>query len=149
MFKIRKLTASDFDQWLKLWNLYLEFYKHSLDEDVKRFTFDRLVYEDANMHCAVVEKDGHIVGIVHYIFHASTWTKGSYCYLQDLFVLEAYRGQGVARKLIEHVYQEAENVKSSRVYWLTHNSNTTAMALYNKVADDAGFIQFRKNFPLI
>lgn len=146
MTKIRKLEKKDFEQWLKLWNLYLEFYNHSIDEAVKIATFDRFIYSNANMHCAVYEQDGELVGLVQYIFHASTWTKGYYCYLQDLFVLEDRRGQGVARKLIEHVYQAAQENMCSRVYWLTHDSNQTAIRLYEQVADNAGFIQFRKNF---
>jgi ribosomal protein S18 acetylase RimI-like enzyme len=148
MDNLRKLQRSDFDEWLKLWNLYLEFYKHQLPEDVKLFTFERLINNNANMHCAVIERDGEMVGLVQYIFHASTWTKGYYCYLQDLYVLDKCRGQGIARKLIEHVYREADAAQCSRVYWLTHESNKTAIGLYEKVAEDAGFIQFRKNLPL-
>lgn len=145
MANIRKLQKQDFDQWLKLWNLYLEFYKYSIDEDVKIATFDKFIYANGNMHCAVYEQDGEIIGFVHYIFHPSTWTKGYYCYLQDLYVLESKRGAGVARQLIENVYKAAEDSACSRVYWLTHESNETAIKLYEKVADNAGFVQFRKN----
>ena len=48
-----------------------------------------------------------LVGIVHYLFHRSTWTPGPYCYLQDLFTAEAARGQGAGRALIEAVYERA------------------------------------------
>ena len=35
-------------------------------------------------------------------------------------------------------------VKPARaVYWLTHETNTTARALYDKLANNAGFIQYR------
>lgn len=145
MADIRKLRKEDFSQWLKLWNLYLAFYKHSVPDDVTAATFDKFIYANGNMHCAVYEEDGEIIGIVHYIYHPSTWTKGYYCYLQDLYVLENKRGGGVARKLIEHVYQAAEANMCSRVYWLTHESNETAMKLYDKVADNAGFVQYRRN----
>jgi hypothetical protein len=47
--------------------------------------------------------------------------------------------------LIEHVYQFAGDRRASRVYWLTHETNATAMALYEKLADRSGFIQFRKH----
>jgi GNAT superfamily N-acetyltransferase len=85
------------------------------------------------------------MGIVHIVFHRSTWTPGDYCYLQDLFTVPAYRGRGVGRALIEHVYQFAGDRRASRVYWLTHETNATAMALYEKLADRSGFIQFRKH----
>ena len=32
----------------------------------------------------------------------------------------------------------------SRVHWLTHETNTDAMLLYDRIADRSGFIQYRK-----
>jgi GNAT superfamily N-acetyltransferase len=64
--------------------------------------------------------------------------------LQDLFTLEAARGKGVGRALIEQVYKLAKEAGSSRVYWLTHETNEIAMKLYDKVADKSGFAVYRK-----
>ncbi|MBN3820230.1 GNAT family N-acetyltransferase, partial [Paraburkholderia sp. Se-20369] len=47
--------------------------------------------------------------------------------------------------LIEAVYARAREAGASRVYWLTHETNTTARALYDRVATNAGFIQYRKD----
>jgi len=146
MSSIRKIDKQDYSQWLKLWNLYLEFYGHELSEEVKLATFQRIVYANSGMRAFVYEKDGEIAGIVHFIYHASTWSLGNYCYLQDLYVLESHRNSGIATQLIEAVYRDAEEHNASRVYWLTHESNKTAIKLYEKVADNAGFLQFRKNF---
>ena len=88
--------------------------------------------------------DGKLEGIVHYLFHRSTWTDGNYCYLQDLFVAEGGRNHGLGRALIEAVYGQAREAGASRVYWLTHESNATARALYDRVADRPGFIQYRR-----
>jgi hypothetical protein len=30
------------------------------------------------------------------------------------------------------------------VHWLTHESNTDAMKLYDRIADRSGFVQYRK-----
>jgi ribosomal protein S18 acetylase RimI-like enzyme len=48
--------------------------------------------------------------------------------------------------LIEAVYAEAKKAGASRVYWLTREDNATARALYDKLADRSGFIQYRKIF---
>ena len=32
-----------------------------------------------------------------------------------------------------------------RVYWQTHETNRTAMALYDRVAERSGFLVYRKN----
>ena len=52
----------------------------------------------------------------------------------------------MGRKLIEYVYEFAKSKGCSRVHWLTHESNTDAMELYNKVAARSGFIQYRHLF---
>ena len=129
-----------------VWEAYLAFYKTSVPDDVTDTTFARFFDEAEPMHALVAEQDGEIVGIVHYIFHRSTWTKGPYCYLQDLFTAEHARGGGVGRKLIEAVYDRVREQGASRVYWLTQESNATARALYDRLADRPGFIQYRKLF---
>jgi len=88
--------------------------------------------------------DGRLMGFAHYLFHRSTWAHQRYCYLEDLFVAEAARGHGLGRALIEAVYAKAAAADASRVYWLTHSSNAQARALYDQVADNLGFIQYRK-----
>ena len=90
--------------------------------------------------------DGKLTGIVHYLFHRSCWTVGDYCYLQDLFVAEGARKLGLGRALIEAVYEKAKAAGASRVHWLTHESNSTARALYDTLAERPGFIQYRKIF---
>lgn len=145
MSGIRKIEKQDYNQWLKLWNLYLEFYGNELSNDIKLATFQRIVYANSGMRAFVCEKQGEIVGMVHFIYHASTWSLGNYCYLQDLYVLESHRNLGIATQLIEAVYRDADENNASRVYWLTHESNRTAIKLYEKIADNAGFLQFRKN----
>jgi GNAT superfamily N-acetyltransferase len=64
------------------------------------------------------------------------------CYLQDLFTAPDYRGHGIGRALIEKVYDIARDAGSSRVYWLTHTTNTPGRTLYDKVGKNLGFIQY-------
>lgn len=143
--KLRELKPDDYPQWLDLWNGYQEFYKVSIAQSVTEITFKRLLDKDEPIYCLVFENKNKISGFVHYIFHRSTWTEGNYCYLQDLFVDTNQRTSGIGRKLIQAVYEKAEQEQCSRVYWLTHETNYQARILYDRMADNAGFIQYRKN----
>jgi len=96
------------------------------------------------VHAMVAERNGELVGLVHYIFHRNTTMIGPTCYLQDLFTSSTARGTGVGRALIEAVYARAEAAGSTRVYWMTHETNLTAMKLYDKVATRSGFVQYRR-----
>jgi GNAT superfamily N-acetyltransferase len=141
---IRIATEADFSQWLLLWKGYQVFYKADIDESTTETTWSRFHNVAEPMHCAVAEVEGHLIGMVHYIQHRSCWTTGVYIYLQDLFVKSDFRAKGVGRALIQHVYAAAADAGASRVYWLTHDSNSDAMLLYDRIADKTGFIQYRK-----
>lgn len=145
---IRPVVRSDYDQWLPLWDGYNTFYGRSgetaLDRVITQTTWTRFfdTYEPVN--ALVAESDGRLIGLTHYIYHRSCITIEPTCYLQDLFTTEAARGKGVGRALINEVYRLASLAGSSRVYWLTHETNHTAMKLYDQVAERSGFVVYRK-----
>ena len=140
---IRALRPDERSSWEPLWQAYLAFYKSSVPSEVTDTTWVRLHDPGEPMYALGAFLDGTLVGIVHFLFHRSTWTIGDYCYLQDLFTAPEARGQGAGRALIEAVYREAKLAGASRVYWLTHETNATARALYDTLADRPGFIQYR------
>lgn len=71
---------------------------------------------------------------MHYLFHRSTAQLGPICYLQDMFTAKHARRRGVGRALIQGVCARAKSAGASRVYWIIHQSNTTARALYDQAA---------------
>lgn len=141
--EVRPLVREDRAAWEPLWQGYLTFYKARVAVSVTDLTWERFFDAAEPMHVLGAFDGGQLLGIVHYIFHRSTWTEGPYCYLQDLFTDEAARGRGVGKALIEAVYGEARAHGASRVHWLTQENNVTARALYDKLADRPGFIQYR------
>lgn len=133
-------------EWEPLWKAYLEFYRTAVSRETYDITWSRLQDPKEPMHLLGAYVDDRLMGIVHFLYHRSCWTIGSYCYLQDLFVAERARNLGLGRALIEAVYQEARAAGASRVYWLTHETNATARSLYDTLAERPGFIQYRKIF---
>ncbi|HBN8235400.1 GNAT family N-acetyltransferase [Pseudomonas paraeruginosa] len=142
--QIRPVGAADHAAWLPLWEGYQRFYRTEIAAATSDATWQRFLDADEPMNAALAWLDGRAVGLVHWIYHRSCWTVGDYCYLQDLFVAEGLRGEGVGRRLIEHVYAEAGAAGCSRVHWLTHESNSDAMKLYDRIADKSGFLQYRR-----
>jgi GNAT superfamily N-acetyltransferase len=145
---VRPVARQDFEQWLPLWDGYNAFYGRSgptaLDPEITRMTWQRFFDAYEPVHALVAESDGRLLGLVHYLFHRSTIAIQPNCYLQDLFTTADARGKGVGRALIDGVYQRARQAGSPRVYWLTHETNHTARQLYDKVAENSGFIVYRK-----
>ena len=141
---IRPVGEDEREAWNPLWDGYLAFYKSALAQDISDLAWSRFHDPDEPLFALGGYIDGRLLGIAHYLFHRSTWAHNRYCYLEDLFVAEDARGRGVGRALIEEVYRKAETAGAGRVYWLTQSGNIQARALYDKVADNLGFIQYRK-----
>ena len=144
-WRIAELTEKDHAAWLTLWHGYQTFYQVVHGEQMESLTWTRVLDAAEPMFAlGAFSDDDTLLGIAHGILHLSTSTAGPYLYLQDLFTVEAARGQGIGRALIEAVYDRGRASGVSRVYWMTHESNLTARALYDKVANNAGFVQYRK-----
>ena len=142
--RIRPVTAQQHNAWLPLWSGYQAFYKTNIAAEISEVTWSRLLDPAEPMGAALAWEGDEAVGLVHHIRHRSCWTIGDYVYLQDLFVSPESRGAGVGRKLIEHVYDLAREAGCSRVHWLTQETNTGALLLYDRIAERSGFIQYRR-----
>ena len=145
---IRPVQAPDWGQWFALWQGYNAFYGRSgataLADEITRCTWARFFDAYEPVHALVALQGERIAGLAHYLFHPSTTKVGPSCYLNDLFTVEALRGQGVGRALIEAVGGCAKAGGASSVYWQTHETNATAMRLYDRVSAKSGFIVYRR-----
>lgn len=142
---VRPVGEDERAAWEPLWRAYLAFYETELPTSVIDTTWTRLNDQNEPMFLLGAYVDGRLVGIAQYLFHRTHWSVSDNCYLQDLFVAPEVRGQGAGRALIEAVEAKASEAGAGRLYWTTREDNHTARALYDKLADLSGFIQYRKN----
>jgi GNAT superfamily N-acetyltransferase len=139
--RLETIAEGDYPEWLELWQGYLEFYETQLDPAITANTFQRII--DAEIHGVLAKNEaGQAIGLVHCLEHYSTWSFEKVCYLEDLYVTPSSRGEGVGEALISHVVDWAKRNDFSKIYWLTKESNTIARKLYDKVANQTGFIQY-------
>src|SRR2546423_12507582 len=105
--EIKPVGTDERADWEPLWKGYLTFYKAALSPEQSDLTWARLHDPAEPMHLIGAYIGGRLHGIVHYLFHRSTWTAENYCYLQDLFVAESGRNYGLGRGLIQAAYTDA------------------------------------------
>ncbi|MCV2875189.1 GNAT family N-acetyltransferase [Rhodobacteraceae bacterium XHP0102] len=142
---ILSLRAEDRDTWEALWTAYLAFYDTRLAPDVIDLSFAR--YCDpaqTDMLGWLAWRGDTAVGLVHVITHAHGWKREPVTYLQDLFVASEARGARIGAALIDHVCADATKAGRPSVYWLTQSHNSTARKLYDRVAQDTGFVKYAK-----
>jgi GNAT superfamily N-acetyltransferase len=141
---VRTVQAGDESRWRELWRGYLEFYQSGLPEEVTATTWQRLLDPAEPLFGLVAEQGGELAGFAHCVLHCGTWSLTRHCYLEDLYVTPGARRSGLGGELIAAVYREADARGADRVYWLTHETNTTARALYDRVGRRSGFIHYTR-----
>lgn len=141
---IRKAARGDEAAWRRLWAGYLAFYRASVPEEVTANTWRQILTAGSGIEALVAERDGAVIGLCNYLFHASTWSTQPICYLQDLFVDPAMRGTGAAKALILACEEEAKAAGAFRLYWLTQEYNGPARSLYDTITPRSSFIVYRK-----
>lgn len=89
----------------------------------------------------VAEVDGRIEGFALYYIRFSTW-KGSRLYLEDFYVTEHMRGNGIGKLLFEAVIKEAQERGFNGITWQVLDWNEPALKFYNKYqsAVEAGWL---------
>ena len=126
---IRKATENDFPAIFGLITELAE-YEESLDKVSNSL---ELMYEQKDyFNCYVAEtEEKEIVGMALYYFSYYTWV-GKTLYLDDLYVKEAWRGNGLGTRLMDKMFEIAKAEKCNRFRLQVLNWNESAIKLYEK-----------------
>ncbi|MFD1722560.1 GNAT family N-acetyltransferase [Amnibacterium endophyticum] len=84
------------------------------------------------------DEGGSVVGLVHVRRVERLLTEEAAYEVEDLFVSQDARRQGVATALIEHVRTRAESDGLGRLRWVAKQDDPAAKALQEKFAASAG-----------
>lgn len=77
-------------------------------------------------------------GVAQVRYRLSVWTGAEDCWVEDVFVEEEARGQGLGRKLIEGCVERARSRGCRRIQLDANEKNTGALALYRSVGFETG-----------
>jgi GNAT superfamily N-acetyltransferase len=128
--KIRKAEEQDFVQILELIH-ELAVFENQADQLLN--SVERMMAEKEFFHCFVAETADHkIVGYATYIFCYYTWV-GKSLYMDDLYVLQEYRGNGIGTRLIRKVLDYARETNCHRLRWQVSNWNAKAIDFYKSL----------------
>ncbi|PSN63250.1 acyl-CoA N-acyltransferase [Corynespora cassiicola Philippines] len=141
---ITPLVESDFDEWSRVFKESLAHHGDTLPEEQYQKTFTRLVDPKCDAFAMVIRdpvKEDAFLGFAHYFLIPSLKTEKPNMHLSDLYVAESARRQGLGKKLILMVAEEARKRDCYRLQWVTPHDNV-ARTLYDQVAI-GDFVQYR------
>ena len=89
--------------------------------------------DDAVAWCFLAEVDGDTAAMALWFRNFSTWDGVAGIHLEDLFVRDRFRRNGIARALLAALARECVEKNYSRLSWSVLEWNTDAIALYDAV----------------
>lgn len=134
---VRQAIVNDLPQLSILFNEYRVFYRKPPDkEGAYEFLRDRIEKKESILF--VEDNAGTLTGFVQmYPLFSSTRMRRTWL-LNDLYVLPAYRGTGISKKLIEAAKQLARETGAAGILLETEKANTIGNRLY----PSAGFVLY-------
>ena len=142
---IRKITLADREEYLKMAD---DFY-HSgatiapVPKENMEITFDEMTSSDRYVEGYFFEEDGIVKGFALLAKTFSQEAGGLVVWIEELFVKEEYRNNGLVQKFFEFLYEIHKDAARFRLE--TEPDNEDAMRLYYRMGfDNFEYVQFKK-----
>ncbi|HWC48930.1 MAG TPA: GNAT family N-acetyltransferase [Solirubrobacterales bacterium] len=130
--QIAPITDGEFEELQPLIAAYQRFYEvEGIDEARNRAFFRRFLAPSEDGLLLGARRDGKLVGYTCLYWHFSSLEAVETLLMNDLFVSEEARGEGVGRALIEATAEVARERGVPFVEWSTAPDNHTAQRLYD------------------
>lgn len=139
----RPPQAADRARWGELFTGYLDFYKVPEAERDLDVVWDWLL-DPAHIVRGLVaaRPDGELFGLAHFHEMPYTLRASRICYLSDLFVEPAARGQRIGETLIEALLAVCREEGWTSCRWLTADDNYSGRSLYDRFSPKSPFIAY-------
>ena len=134
--EICEIQQKHYEVWIELYHKYAEYYQVDIPKDNFDLTWKWLTSENYPFWGILANIDSKIVGFAHFRSLPSPLDSCEVGFLDDLFVLQEYRGKKIGYSLIEKVHQIG-----CRFMQLTYNNQSLlATGCYEKI--DSGAVSY-------
>lgn len=145
---VRPIALQDYDDWCLLYAAYAEFYAVKQTQTMRDQVWQWLQQSPPVIYALVaVNTERQILGLLHYRIFARPLAATLGAYVDDLFVVPAARGQGIAQQLIQAVAEIGQESRWSVIRWMTAKDNMRARACYDKVAEHTAWQTYEIKLP--
>lgn len=97
-------------------------------EEIKKW-----VFEEKLARVIFIYSDQRMVGFALYYFHYSTFSGKCGLYVDDVYIDEGFRNQGIGKKIFVELAKIASDKDCGRMEWCCLKWNTNSIAFYEKL----------------
>jgi GNAT superfamily N-acetyltransferase len=142
--RIEPITEAQFERLLPLIAAYQRFYEaEQIDEECNRAFFARFIAPSEDGMLLGARREDELVGYACLYWHFTSLVPAETVLMNDLYVDEGVRSEGVGRALIEASAAVARERGAHHLEWATAPDNETAQRLYNSTgAERSTWIEY-------
>lgn len=142
--RVEPILAQQLETLLPMIAAYQRFYEvEDVDGERNRTFFSRFLAPSENGMLLGAWRDEQLLGYVCLYWHFTSLVPAETVLMNDLYVDEPARGQGVGRALIEASATIARERGAHHLEWATAPDNKTAQRLYDKTgAERSEWIEY-------
>jgi len=132
---LRPLSAGDHGVWEALWRQNLGHFRagEAAFAAIPQL-WRRLLAVDEPLRGWLILRDGAPGGLAHVVLRFHTFSSRPVGILEDLWIAQTARRQGLAEACVLHLAQQGRAQGWSRLEWETDDDNRPAQALYDRLA---------------
>lgn len=139
MAEIRRTSLENFSQLRSLMYQYIVgFYKRPAPPEHRVDALMMMLLEGKHGVQFVAVEDHALVGFATLYFTYTTTRADKSAVMNDIFVLEEFRGNGVGRQLFDHCLDYVRSHGYTHMSWVTEPDNQAAQRFYAKVGGILG-----------
>ena len=137
--KIRECTGFDKDMWVELNKEFMEYEANDSEvwNHINRISerdlgevFDEAMKSKEQIMLLMIELDGFSVGFINVLKGFSVWSRGKSMTIDDMYVRDEFRDQGVDTKVMEYIENYAKENRYRRVQALGNKTNKKSNIFY-------------------
>ena len=140
---VRDIAENDFFGWLPLFDANCARRGARLDDTKALIVWSWLQDpRNALRGALAVDDEGTPIGLVHYHPEPRTFDASIGIAVDDLYVTDEHRRNGVARQLLEQVRAEAAELHAARLTWVNDPGDAEALRMSDDLARRSTAISF-------
>ncbi len=105
-------------------------------------TFDEALKNQDLIKLLIVEKDGEAIGFANLLTIFSVWSHGKALILDDLYIKENMRGQGIGRDIMKYIERYGNEQGVKRLQFQSEKTNPEAHNFYTHLGYKSEIMNF-------
>lgn len=130
-FKVAE--KSDTEILIQFIQEFYEYDGHPFDEATVRTTLAKILNDNSLGRVWLIQQDNQAIGYIVLTFGYSLEYRGRDAFIDEFYIRESHRGQGVGVKSIQFIESVCPSLKIKALHLEVERENTIAQSFYRKV----------------